>query len=216
MKPTYGQIVQLNRNWVELTAKLDHEKAKRLNENFDIVYGIAKGEVKRTAPVLLKSVVYGVSISEAPAVKTADCFKFGDSVYAYRDLDFDRWLPKKISAVGAGMASTLELAVPLTFQEMAEAHLGINGSPDKLKKALIAQGKCWGPKQIDELIRNCEKGDNPLKLRTDGYANLFFIEVNGIVFAVFAYRHLGGWHVDVGAFANARRWNVGLRVSFRN
>lgn len=212
--PSYELGIQLDRNWVALKAQLDPEEAQRLNENFNLVYGIAKGDVKRTAPALLESVVSGVSIPEAPAVKIADCFKVGDGVYAYRDQDFDRRLPKEVPAVGAGMASMFEITEELTFQGMVRMHIGV--FPDELEKALIKQGKCWSPKQIDELIRRCEKGANPLKLLTNGYPNIFFIEVNGSVFAVHADRPSGGWHVHIHGFVNAHRWHVEYRVSFRN
>ncbi|QQG42610.1 MAG: hypothetical protein HYW15_00055 [Candidatus Giovannonibacteria bacterium] len=172
---------------------------------------------KEPMPQLLKLIASGVSISEAPAVKTVDCFKIGDGVFAYRDSDFDRWLPETVPAVGAGTASTLELAKEPTFQEMTAANLGAPcNSVNELKRALIEKGRCWSPKQIDELIRNCEKGKNPLKLRTDGYASIFFIEVGGNVFAVFAFRHSDGWRVGILEFAHADRWNVENRASFRN
>ena len=214
--PSWEIGVQLDRNWASLKAGLDSEGAKRLNENFDLVHAITRGEISRPKPVLLKLCASGVAIPEAPAVKIADCFKVGDGVYAYRDSDFDRLLPEEIQAVGAGNASTFELAKELNFQEMAEAHLGIKGSLDELKKVLIEQGKTWSPKQIDELIRQCEKGENPLKLRTDGSANIFFIEVNGYVFAVYASRSSDGWYVSVFEFGYANPRYAEDRVSFRN
>lgn len=39
--PSYELGVQLNRNWIELMAKLDHDGAVRLNENFNQVHAIA-------------------------------------------------------------------------------------------------------------------------------------------------------------------------------
>jgi hypothetical protein len=214
--PSYELGVQLDRNWVALKAQLDFESASRLNENFDIVYDISRGDIKRTVPALLKLVASGIPIPEAPSVKIADCFKVGDGVFAYRDPDFDRRLPKTVPAVAAGNASMFELFKGLNFKEMAEAHLNVTGSLDELKKALIERGQCWGPKQIDELIRQCKKGENPLKLRTDSYSNLFFMEVDGNVSAVHARRYSGGWYVHVLEFAYAYRWFVGDRVSFRN
>ncbi|HBT81836.1 hypothetical protein A2757_00175 [Candidatus Giovannonibacteria bacterium RIFCSPHIGHO2_01_FULL_48_47] len=216
MKPSFEQGILFDRNVVELKAKLDHDEMQRLIEGFNLVYGIAKGKVKRTASVLLNLVVSGVSITAAPAAKTDDCFKVGDGVFAYRDQDFDRWLPATVPAVGAGNASTFEFEIDLNFQEIVEAHLGTKGSIDELKKALIENGKCWSPKQIDKLIRNCENGDNPLKLRTDGYANFFFIDIGGGVFAVSAYRFSDGWDMYVYEFADTNRWRVEDRVSFRN
>lgn len=170
----------------------------------------------KAAPRLLKSVASGVGIAEASAVKIADCFKVGNGVYDYRDSDFDGWLPKEIRAVGAGIASTFELVEPLTLKEMAEAHLGITGSHDELKKALIEQGKCWSPKQIDDLLRNCERGKNPLKLRTDKWVNLFFMQVGNDVFAVCAHWGPSGWYVSISEFASADRWDAENRVSLRN
>lgn len=165
---------------------------------------------------LLKPLASGVSIPATPAVKIVDCFKVGDGVYAYRDSDFDRLLPKEIPAVSAGNASTFKFAKELNFQEMAEAHLGITGSHDELKGALIGQGKCFSPKQIDELIRLCGKGDNPLKLRTDGWLNLFPMQVGDDVFAVYAFRYSGGWDVYLRGFASADRWSARSRASLRN
>ncbi len=165
---------------------------------------------------LMRLLVPGVNIPEAPAVKVADCFKVGDGVYVYRDSDCDKWLPKTFPAVGPGNASTFELTENLNFQEIVEAHLGVSGSIDELKKMLIEKDKCWSPLQIDELIRRCERGDNPLKLRTDGRPHFFFMQVGDDVFAAHARRYPVGWDVYVYSFEGALRWRVEVRVSFRN
>ena len=39
--PTYEQSVQLDRDWIELKAKLDHGAAQRLIENFNKIHSIA-------------------------------------------------------------------------------------------------------------------------------------------------------------------------------
>lgn len=105
--------------------------------------------------MILKPIASGVAIAEALAVKVADCFKVGDGVFAYRDPNFDSWLPKKLPAVDSGSASVFELAIPMTFQEMVTTNGGL--------------GKTWSLSQIEKVIRDCEKGKNPLKLRTDSY-----------------------------------------------
>ncbi len=64
MEPTYGQFVQLNRNWVELMSKLDHEKAKRLNEHFDLVHAVANGDFAR--PLLTFQIWKTISIGGMP------------------------------------------------------------------------------------------------------------------------------------------------------
>ncbi len=222
-KPTYEQGLQLHSNFLDLMKTVDHDGAQRLIQNFNLVHAIASGLVHRIASGEItlqepnpKPIASGAPIAGVPTVKVADCFKVGDGVYVHRDSDFDKWLPKTFPAVGPGNASMFELTESLNFQEMVEAYLGVNGSIDELKKMLIDKGKCWSPRQIDELIRRCERGDNPLKLRTDGRPHFFFMQVGDDVFAVGAYRYSDVWYVYVRSFEDARRWSVEYRVSFRN
>lgn len=145
----------------------------------------------------LKLIVSNIPIPKSKAVKVKDCFK---NVY-YRDSDFDSWLPKTMPAMGSGNASGFELVELLKFKEMFEG---------------ADSNAYWSLAQIDKLIKNCKAGENPFQLRTDGYSNIFFVEANGEVFAVHAYRSSDGWLVNVFEFEISLRWHVGDRVFFRN
>lgn len=158
--------------------------------------------VSAESNAVLKRIVSGIHILATPRVKVKDCFRTGDGVFAYRDPDFDNWLPQELPGVEEGEASAFELAIPITFQEMATAKGGI--------------GKTWGLGQIEKVIRDCERGKNPLKLRTDNYANFFFIKTGDDFFAVGAGRRSGGWYVSVRRFGDSGRWGVGSRVFPRN
>jgi hypothetical protein len=69
---------------------------------------------------------------------------------------------------------------------------------------------------IESLIERQEGGQN-VGLRTDGWANLFFVEdKDGSVSVVYALRRGGRWCVDVDRLGSGDVWDADDRFFFRN
>ncbi len=162
----------------------------------------------------LTSLATNVLVLATTGCKVKDLFR-GVHI-SYRDEDLDRWLQKSVPATAEGHASSYRLDAEMNFVEMASAHLGIAKDIDLVAKSLIEQNKCFSHKQVDDLLVACERGENPLKLRTDSWANLFPVFDGASVFFLYAYRHSYGWHVYVYGLERSARWRVGDVVLFRN
>lgn len=126
----------------------------------------------------------------------ARCFvNKGDvKTFAWRDPDFDVLLPERIGPVGKITVRGSELLETLTEAEL-----------------LASVRTLQSPLQIEDLILRTEAGEDT-GLRTDGYANLFFLELVNSVFTVYAYRLADGWSVHVYPFHPGCQWNAGPRV----
>ena len=105
----------------------------------------------------------------------------------------------------------------LTFVEMAQAALKVSTRDiDELSSLLIARQHVFVLPQIESLIERQEKGID-VGLRTDGWANFFFVvDKKDRVMVVFADRHDGYWYVDVSRLDGGGRWGVGRRLCVRN
>ncbi|MBX4209541.1 hypothetical protein KW799_02540, partial [Candidatus Parcubacteria bacterium] len=103
--------------------------------------------------------------------------------------------------------------------KVAAAVLGIDESSnlDLLAKALIGNGHTVSLAQIELLIEQVEMGEEA-QLRTDGYANFFFVEdKNGSVSVVDVRRYdRGRWNVRVHRLGYGIRWGVAFRFFSRN
>lgn len=99
---------------------------------------------------------------------------------------------------------------------MCAEPLGITKNFDLIEKVLVVHGMCFSPKQVDDMLVACDRGENPLKLRIDGYANLIPIFDGASVFFLDVGRGSYGWYVLVGRFGGSGRWGAGGVVLFRN
>lgn len=161
----------------------------------------------------LKLLASGVAIAATKAYRVANRFKR----VAWRDPDLDHWLTKDGTAVNTGNAVSYRLEIDMTFVKMVQRHLGMTGAAiDALAKTLIDRGMTFSLPQIESLLVAVDQGSNPFDLRTDGYANFFFVESSGEIFVVYARRHAGGWHVRLSRFGYAGRWASGDLALFRN
>jgi hypothetical protein len=214
---TQGQLKDIAATLIGAIPELSFNEAKAvIGDKGTLVASVHAVFAKWKILSILQPIASGIQIPAVMGVMVRDCFQIGGGVFAYRDTDFDKWLPNEVSAVGPGNASIFELMKESSFKEMTEAHLGITGSIDELSDLLVKNQKTWSPKQVESIIRDCERGENHLKLNTNGYANFFFTEAGGNIFAVDAYRNSNGWDVYVLRFGDADRWNAGYRVLFRN
>ncbi|MEK7607339.1 MAG: hypothetical protein AAB484_00200 [Patescibacteria group bacterium] len=157
-----------------------------------------------------------VTIPVTTEKKTKDCF-LGDR-YCYRDSDLDNLLAKVQPTGMAGQFTVHQLEKELNFKEVAQAILGVDEAPlNDLAKGIIEKGHTVVLPQIESLIERTDTGENT-GLRTDGYANFFFvINKEGGVSVVNVPRYGGRrWNVYVYHFGNGLRWDVEHRFFSRN
>ncbi len=158
------------------------------------------------------------SLGDIEGKKTGKCLT--GKRWAYRDGDIDRWLPGQQPAQTACSVGIYQLQNPqgTTFREMASATLAVGPgtSLDLLGKALKEQGRTFTLSAIEQLVERQESGED-VGLRTDGWANLFFVEdEDGSVSVLSVRRHDGRWHAHVRQLDNGHRWRAGYRLLLRN
>ncbi|OHA19340.1 MAG: hypothetical protein A3C08_01540 [Candidatus Taylorbacteria bacterium RIFCSPHIGHO2_02_FULL_47_18] len=138
-------------------------------------------------PASLKRLPGTVIVSAQPRCIVAKCFT-DKSVFAYRDYNFNSWLPKTLPVSVEIGVSGYELTDTTTEAEMA-----------KVGK------KFTNLSQIENLILRTEKGENH-GLVTNGYANIFFLQVGASVFMVHAYRYDDRWSLCLYRFSARNAW----------
>ncbi|MDP3962395.1 MAG: hypothetical protein Q8Q03_00805 [bacterium] len=147
--------------------------------------------------------------------KTADCFTSKDRYY-HRDGDLDNWLPETQAEQPSAIFSVNKIRKESTFKEMAEEIVGAKGNVKKLSQIIIERKHTTTLPTIESLIERQEGGED-VGLRTDGWANFFFVEDNnGDVSVVRVGRHGGRWGVSVRRLGCDDRWSVERRVFVRN
>lgn len=129
---------------------------------------------------------------------TSACFKD----FGYRDSDFDAWLPAT-QPEKEGTVTVHGLPRAMTFKEMA---VHFFGSSDP---AVIKQHTLTLP-MVEEMIDTRES-----ELKTDGYANFFFVEkADGGVSVACVFRGDGArpWGAGVRGLSYDRRWYADHRL----
>ncbi len=155
-----------------------------------------------------------ITVQAVGECKTKDLFRGKHIVY--RDGDLDNWLRKSVPAMIEGRASSYQLGAEMNFIEMSVEHLGIEKNLDLVAGTLVECGKCFSPKQVDDMLVACDRGENPFHLRTDGWANLVPIFDGASVFFLDVYLRSLGWRVFVLRLEFSNRWRAGGVVLFRN
>jgi hypothetical protein len=182
-----------------------------LEDKAEIV--MKKVEQKIVLPLLglIKSITHGAVAGK----KTADCFT-NKSRYYYRNSDLDSWLPKIQPDQAESNFAVKQLTRPATFMEVVSEFLGVQGDVATLAAVLKEKGVVTTLPVIEALIERQENGED-VGLRTEGYANFFFVEnKDGEVSVVLVHRDDGRWGVDVGRLGSGGRWSAGRRFFFRN
>ncbi len=164
------------------------------------------------------SVIATTQLDEAICKSTKDCFT--GSRYAYRDGDFDCLLGKKQRPASASVISTIAFTKDWTFVEAAAKVLGIGaGSSVKLMgQALIENGHTMTLVQAENMVEATERGDKT-GMRTDGYANFFFVETGNEeepVSVANVNRDVSRWRAYVYRLGYGIRWNADNRLLVRN
>lgn len=166
----------------------------------------------------LFSVIATTNLGTLGEKKTAECFP--KPRYVYRDGDLDNWLPATQSKTDACTIATLKPAKDWTFAEAAAKVLGIGAgtSIKLLGKALIANGHTMTLVQAEEMVDKTDRGEET-KMRTDSYANFFFVETgneDNPVSVGFVSRGGLDWSAHVGSLDDGDRWRAGSRLLVRN
>lgn len=138
-----------------------------------------------------------IQINKVEDKLTKDCFI--SKIFYYRDSDLDNWLPKKQIAT-PGELSVFKTEKDMTFQEMYDEH--------KSESVSLVD--------IENLIERQDGGED-VGLRTDGWANFFFVKnKDGNVSVVFVRRPDCQWHVHVRRLDSDFRWYAEYHVFVRN
>jgi hypothetical protein len=159
-----------------------------------------------------------IALGDIEGKRTGKCLV--GKPWCYRDSDIDRWLPAVQPAQATGQVDIYQLQNPqgTTFQEMAAAALkvGPGTALDLLAKALKEQRRTFTLPIIEAMVKSQESGED-VGLRTDGYANFFFVEdSSGSVSVLFVNRDDGGWRGYVSRLDSGSRWDSGYRLVLRN
>ena len=156
-----------------------------------------------------------VAVPATEAKPTADCFT-NQARYYHRDGDLDKFLPKNQFAQEAGQFAVCELTETATFQQVAESVLGVSGDIQTLSKLPKERSHTTSLPAIEALIERQESGED-VGLRTDGWANFFFVEnKDGSVSVVRVYRDDRWWCVFQRSPGNDTGWSAADRFFFRN
>lgn len=175
-------------------------------------------ETPPAKPVSLFSVIATTNLGAIAGKKTKGCFT--GSRWAYRDGDFDNWLPKNQSSTEPCVISTLGFSKGWVFAEAARAVLGVIETDTKhLGNLLIEHGHTMTCTQAEEMVEATEHGGEKTEMRTDGYANFFFVETgdpNNPVSVGHVYRDGRDWNASVYSLGHGLRWGADDRLLLRN
>lgn len=167
----------------------------------------------------LFSVVATTNLGVVQGKKTKQCFP--KPRYAYRDDDFDNWLPAKQPKADACIIATLAPSREWTFAESAAAILGIGSGTGivLLGNLLIEHGHTITLAQAEEMVEKTEYDEKKTGMRTDGWGNFFFVETcdsKNPVSVGCVGRGSHDWDAEVVSLARGFRWDAGYRLLVRN
>lgn len=201
-KPSYDLGLQLNRNWIGLMAKLDHNGAVRLNERFNLVHDIAIGNLPAVATDYVVELVETIDI---PATSE----KFVASELFVENTD--KRAAVKISFMSdefknrmLGKVEDPALAVTLRCHKLLKKSydidiIGVLGGVKKCEVGLV---------QIYAWMK--QRGDH------GGYAVFWVRDIHGELCAVRVFWHDAGWSLCVYSVGCPHGWLVGDLVFSSN
>lgn len=196
----------------------DNGQIKRLCEG-DILLRVRQ-VIEGAAEIVMKKVslltlIKTITVPAVAGKKTSDCFT-DKSRYCYRDPDLGAWLPKNQPDQPERNFSVQQLSKDGTFKQAVESFLETSGDVETLAGLLKERGCTTTLPVIESLIERQEGGED-VGLRTNGYANFFFVEdKDGSVSVVRAYRSGGRWRVGVRRLGDGGVWGADGRFFFRN
>jgi len=201
-----------------VTSGLPIEVQEHYLSNKDQIPGaLLRGFVLPSAEVvkLILTSVKAIAVLAIAGKKTADCF--ADKLrYYYRDGNLDLLLPADQLDQPEGQFSVQSPSQPATFKEVVESYLGVTGEISVLAKVLKERGCITTLPVIESLIERQEAAED-VDLRTDSWANFFFVEDRDEgVSVVHVDRNDRQWYVNVNRLGYAYQWSAENRFFFRN
>jgi|GEM_PF-5960688 len=134
-----------------------------------------RGTERVKLPAGLTSLGITLVIPKQPKCRVVDCFT-DQSVFVFRNADFDNLLPQTLSASGKVSVVGYELTRFITEAKLAQ----------------VEGGRFTNLRQIEDLILRTERGESTGLLTTNNYTNIFFMEVGTFVLTVRAHRRNSG------------------------
>jgi len=164
------------------------------------------------------SIIASTALGAVAGKPTKKCF--AGSYYAYRDTDFDRWLPADQLQATPCEITTLASAKDATFAQWVSTILGVSAStPTKtLGSLLIERSHAMTLVQADNVVGRTENGE-ATGMQTNGYANFFFVETGNEddpVSVARVRRYDSRWNAYVDGLGDVIRWSAGGRILVRN
>lgn len=182
-----------------------------------VVQGSAIIAPKAMSASRLQQLTCGVPVPGNNEVKGT--FFSNKKLVGYRDPDIDALLGKQAPAASERCVAAYNLAQSMTFMEMVADRLGMPGKSEaELGSALIAHGMDIAPGQVEFILAHTTAKWNPFGLLMDGWANFFFVAVNGqpVVLRVHWNGDGARWHVCADRFDYAHRSIAKHRVFLGN
>ena len=181
-------------------------------------FGSLPKEDSEESVVPFLSVVATTNLPAVTGKPTRKCFT--GRRWAYRDADFDNWLPASQPSTGACFITTLAPSRSWTFAEGAAAILGIGADTNLvlLGTLLIENGHTIALPQGEGMVEKTENGGET-KMSVDGCGNFFFVETGdpeNPVSVGFVYRVGRDWFAYVFRLVHGNRWDSGYRLLVRN
>ena len=217
-----GQLLEIKRQLRQLNGyPFDPNLLKvALQSAIEGIFGDANApEVISAKPIPSFSIIATTHLDALDEKKTAECFP--KPRYAYRDNNFDNWLPAyQPKTDKCTIIATLEFNQNWSFVEAARALPDAPKTNDAvvLGNWLIERGYIMTATQSEEMVDKTENGVET-KMRTDGYGNFFFVETgnpDNPVSVGHVHRGGRGWGADVIRLGNDGRWYAVGRLLVRN
>lgn len=217
---TYCKKTAAFAGWLiqNVPADLDEETMDGWMNNPDGTKKFLSGLKPPKKHISFLSVVATTNLGVVQGKKTKQCFP--KPRYAYRDGDFDSWLPASQPNADECVITTLAPSQDWTFAEAVATVLGIGAGTDVvlLGNLLIQHGHTITLAQGEEMVEKTEH-DEKTGMRTDGYGNFFFVETGdprNPVSVGYVIRVERDWSADVSSLADGYRWDAGDRLLVRN
>lgn len=195
---------------------ISDEEAKRFLRRED-PFAPPKATAPSVKATALLSVAATIELAVVAGKPTKKCFT--GSRYAYRDSDFDGCLPKEQPETVACTITTLTPSRDATFAQWAAFVLGVpaDTSIEKLAALLKERGHTMTLAQAEAMVEATESKSGNTGMRTDGWANWFFVEnKDGSVSVAFVVRDVSGWFASVDRLGLGLRWYADFRLLVRN
>src|SRR3989344_8146451 len=197
-----GQSSEIRRQFRDGALTTAHIQAVIEHRN---PFAEAAESLKAKAVRLVHQTLKIVNVGAVKSQKTAGCFT--TARYSYRDSDLNKFLPENQPDQAGSQFGVLGLTEPATLKEFVESVLGTQGGLKTPAKLIKERGLTTTLPTIEALVERQEGGED-IGLRTDGWANFFFVDNEGGkgVSVVLVCRRGVRWSVCQFSLGYGGRW----------